>query len=132
MDIRTATGLAPVADHSGTATTYYLVQRDSLKEETDGNHLEYVCEFHVAEGRKLEPHFHDNHEFFYVLSGSGRMQIAEEETAVGPGTLIRIPRNAVHTMWPDDGDRLHVFCFGLSFNKSGSHYQAVQTNPASS
>ena len=49
-----------------------------------------------GEAPPLHAH-HDTEQVFYVLSGSGELQIGAapgERFPVGPGDLVRIPRNA--------------------------------------
>src|ERR1043166_9509483 len=91
MDIRNAK-VEPVIEHGGTCRSYFLVGKETMRDATEGSYLEFVCEFEIAAGSRLEPHYHDSHEFYYVLSGRGMMTIAEESRPVQPGDLIHIPR----------------------------------------
>jgi quercetin dioxygenase-like cupin family protein len=74
----------------------------SAYEETKGTYLVAVEEFWLDPGVRAEPHFHDTHEFSYILEGSTTVQ---EARICGPGDFIRIPRNAVHTA-PAGKDRV--------------------------
>jgi quercetin dioxygenase-like cupin family protein len=127
VDIRTVEGRPAIPDHSGSASAWYMIERNELQTETEETHLEYVCEFEIAAGRKLERHYHNNFEFFYVLTGEGAMEIEGEEQAVGPGSLIKIGPNQVHSIWSTvEGEPIRCFCFGLNLEKDGtSGYQAA-------
>jgi quercetin dioxygenase-like cupin family protein len=122
MDVRSRADREGRPDHHGTATSWYLVDRDELKAETDGTHLEYVTEFEIRGGGVLEPHYHNNFEWFYVLEGEGTMIIEGEEREVGPGALIAIGPNAVHSLRPRGDAGIHCLCWGLNLSKDGSRY----------
>jgi len=68
MDIR-STQIEPTIEHGGTCRTYLMVPKESMRRETLGSYLEYVAEFELAPGSKLEPHYHDTDEFYYLLRG---------------------------------------------------------------
>lgn len=130
MDVRTVEGCEPRSDHHGTATSWYLVDRDELKEQTQGTHLEYVTEFKVQAGARLEPHYHNNFEWFYVLDGHGTMTIEDEAREVAPGALIAIGPNQVHSLAPDGDEPIHCLCWGLNLSPDGSRYHEPE-RPAS-
>jgi mannose-6-phosphate isomerase-like protein (cupin superfamily) len=52
----------------------------------------------VRPGESTTPHSHDEEETFVVISGTGMMQIADEQAEVGPGDVIYLPRNTHHTI----------------------------------
>jgi mannose-6-phosphate isomerase-like protein (cupin superfamily) len=54
----------------------------------------------VAGGGLVDPHSHPTHEFYYIISGRGIMKIGDEEREVAQGDLVRIPPDAVHSIWP--------------------------------
>jgi quercetin dioxygenase-like cupin family protein len=122
MDIRRIDNREARGDHHGTASAWYMFDRDEFKEQTADTHLEYIVEFEVAAGGQLEPHFHNNWEWFYVTRGEGTMIIADEEARVSPGSLITIGPNAVHSLVPLNDEPIHCFCFGLNLSKDGSGY----------
>jgi mannose-6-phosphate isomerase-like protein (cupin superfamily) len=44
------------------------------------------------------PHVHDQlHDMFFVLEGSIKMRLGDEELDVGPGTFVCVPPGVVHT-----------------------------------
>ena len=63
------------------------VNQCSLAEET------------LPPGRSVTPHHHQVlEEVYYLLSGSGRMRVGDEEREVGAGDAIYIPRGTPHTL----------------------------------
>jgi quercetin dioxygenase-like cupin family protein len=119
VDVRNAK-VEPTLEHGGTCQTFFLVPKESLRAATHGSYLEFVCEFEIAAGARLEPHKHDSHEFYYVLAGRALMQIEREKREVSPGDLIYIPPNAVHTIAPTDaGKPVRALAFAASFMPPG-------------
>ena len=118
MDIRNAR-IEPVIEHGGTCCSYFLVGKESMRQETQGSYLEFICEFEIAPGSRLKPHYHDSHEFYYVLSGTGTMTIERETRPVQPGDLIHIPRNAVHSIAPNGLEPIRSLAFAASFMPPG-------------
>jgi mannose-6-phosphate isomerase-like protein (cupin superfamily) len=53
---------------------------------------------HLVAIRKAEiPHRHDRHDLLVVmLRGHGRMRLGAEERPVGEGSILYVPRGAVH------------------------------------
>ena len=109
----------PTIEHGGTCHTYFMVPKEALRAETDGSYLEYVAEFEIAEGSHLEPHRHNTHEFYYVLTGKATMQIGREKREVVPGDLIHIPANEVHSIAPVPGSSVRCLAFAASFLPPG-------------
>jgi mannose-6-phosphate isomerase-like protein (cupin superfamily) len=60
------------------------------------------------------PHEHPTHEFYFVMSGRGIMIVADEERPVGPGDLVYIPPDTVHSLRPTGGGAIHCFCFAVA------------------
>jgi mannose-6-phosphate isomerase-like protein (cupin superfamily) len=48
-----------------------------------------------------------------VMSGRGVMTVDEEERPVGPGDLVYIPPDQVHSLRPVGGGAIHCFCFAV-------------------
>jgi quercetin dioxygenase-like cupin family protein len=84
----------------------------------------------LSAGAVLEPHYHNNFEWFYVLRGEGTMIIEDEEQDVAPGSLITIGPNLVHSLKPHGDQPIHCFCFGLNLSKDGSAYFEPETTTA--
>jgi quercetin dioxygenase-like cupin family protein len=120
VDVRNAK-IEPTVEHEGTCLTYFMVPKESMRNETDGSYLEYVSEFELVPGARLEPHYHDTHEFFYLLEGNATMQIEAETQEVAPGDLVHIPRKATHSIWPTDPEQgFRALAFAVSFQPPGA------------
>jgi quercetin dioxygenase-like cupin family protein len=91
-----------------------MVESREMKDLTDGGFLELVNEFEVAGGGAVEPHSHPTHEFYYVMSGRGIMDIEGDQREIGQGDLVHIPPDKVHTLRPvSDNAAIHCFCFAV-------------------
>jgi len=100
MDVRSIEAKAPRIEHEGTTIVWWMYDALEAFDQTTGGHLELVSEFEVAGGGAVHPHAHPTHEYYYVLSGRGIMTIAGETREVGPGDLVSIPPDAVHSLAP--------------------------------
>jgi quercetin dioxygenase-like cupin family protein len=80
--------------------TSTLVRNQSLAEAT------------LAPGQATERHYHaESEEIYYVLDGSGTMELDGEEREVAPGDAILIPPGARHTITAGpDGARFLCCC----------------------
>jgi len=114
MDVRSITTVEAEVEHNGTVPVWYLVHPREMKQITDGGYLELVNEFEVAAGGAVFPHTHPTHEFYFVMSGRGVMTIDGEDRDVGPGDLIYIPPDMVHSLAPTGGGAIHCFCFAVA------------------
>lgn len=114
MDVRSITQVPPQVEHNGTVPVWWLVRPREMKELTEGGYLELVSEFEVAGGGMVDPHSHPTHEFYYVTAGRGIMRIGDEEREIGPGDLVHIPPDAVHSLRPVTPNApIHCFCFAV-------------------
>jgi quercetin dioxygenase-like cupin family protein len=119
MDVRNA-NVEPIIEHHGTCRTFFLHEKESLREVTMGSYLEFVCEFEIAAGSQLDPHRHNTLEFYYILKGNAVMQIEHEKREVRAGDIVCIPPNAVHSIRPVDKDHgIRVLAFAASFLPPG-------------
>ncbi len=100
MDVRSIEDVEPVIEHNGTVPVWWLVNPREMFDITKGGHLELVSEFEVAGGGLVDPHEHPTHEFYYVTSGRGIMNIAEEFTGYSRdralATTARIEATMAH------------------------------------
>lgn len=114
MDVRSIEDVAPVVEHSGTVPVWWLVSPRELRDATEGGFLELVSEFEVAGGGLVDPHSHPTHEFYYVTSGRGIMEIEGEAREIAQGDLVHIPPDALHSLRPvSDNASIHCFCFAI-------------------
>jgi quercetin dioxygenase-like cupin family protein len=128
MDVRNAK-IQPTIEHGGTCKTFFMFPKESIREATEGSYLEYVSEFEIAPGTHLEPHKHNTHEFFYILSGRALMQIGHEKCEVVPGDLIHIPPHAVHSIAPlGTNEPMRALAFAASFMPQGG--SGTEAEPA--
>ena len=75
-------------------------------------------EFLVAPNTFIEPHYHDSHEFYYVLTGSATMRVGEEVAEVRPGDLIYTPPNVPHSIYAHHSG-VRCFAFAAAFTPRG-------------
>jgi quercetin dioxygenase-like cupin family protein len=121
MDVRSIEDVEPVVEHNGTVPVWWLFKSREMKEITDGGFLELVNEFEVAGGGYVHPHSHPTHEFYYVTSGRGIMEIAGETREIRQGDLVHIPPNAIHSLRPiSDNASIHCFCFAVAEPGAGA------------
>jgi mannose-6-phosphate isomerase-like protein (cupin superfamily) len=70
-----------------------------------------LAEATLPPGTATEAHFHPvTEEIYYILRGSGRMQIGDQARAVGPGDAVAIPPGAAHRIRNVGADDLIFLC----------------------
>jgi len=71
-----------------------------------------LAEATLAPGQTTQRHYHrESEELYYLLDGSGRMEIDGETAEVGPGDAILIPPGAWHQIHAGaDGARFLCCC----------------------
>jgi len=68
-----------------------------------------LAEATVQAGASTQRHYHRlSEEFYFILEGTGRMDIDGETRAVGPGDAILIPAGTWHTITA--AERLRFLC----------------------
>jgi quercetin dioxygenase-like cupin family protein len=100
MDVRSIEQVPASPEHQGTVPVWWLIKPREMREETLGGHLELISEFEVLGGGEVHPHKHPTFEFYYILAGRGLMIIEDETRVIGPGDLVKIPPNALHSLKP--------------------------------
>jgi quercetin dioxygenase-like cupin family protein len=129
MDVRNA-NVEPTVEHGGTCLSYFMFPKESFREDTEGSHLEFIGEFELEPGRRLQPHFHDSHEFYYLLAGEAVMQVEAEEQVLRPGDMVHIPRNAVHSIRSASAtEPIRALAFAMSFEPVGATYTDAELPP---
>jgi quercetin dioxygenase-like cupin family protein len=116
MDVRSATHTQPITLHE-TVTVHSLIPKYELHDETEGTYLEFFDVFEVAPGRKIEPHHHNTHEWYFVLSGRLIVQVEDEARRLVPGDLVHIPPNARHSAWTEGEERVRAVAFACSYQE---------------
>lgn len=67
-----------------------------LIEEKDGA----AAEVHHLEITDAKLHYHERtDEIYYVIDGSGRMQLDDQEIELQPGVVVYVPRGVKHKAW---------------------------------
>jgi len=62
------------------------------------------CSLHVTEIRDSVRHYHrDTAEVYYILEGTGKIELDGDWHAVGPGTTIHIPPGTRHRLVSEAG-----------------------------
>lgn len=80
------------------------------------------CSLHVTRIRDSVRHYHaDTTEVYYVLEGSGRMELNGEWFDVRPGSVIRIDAGTRHRLVADDEVTTLVVAMP-AFNPADEHF----------
>src|SRR5580765_4998743 len=114
VDIRSAARVEAETAHRESIHVWWLVRPRELEAQTAGGFLELVSEFDVQPGGEVAPHSHPTHEWYYVLSGTGEMEIEDAEQAVAPGDLVYIPPGRVHSLRPTGDGAIRCLCFAIA------------------
>lgn len=68
------------------------------------------CSFHITEIRDSVRHYHRRTaEVYYVLEGTGRLELNDDVVHVEPGTVVTIEPGTRHRLVSPDGVRTIVF-----------------------
>lgn len=72
-----------------------------------------ACVIRIAPGERVRPaHSHPNgEEVIYIVTGTGRVLVDGEVTAVRPGTTVLFPQAKVHMVHNTGPDEMKVVCF---------------------
>lgn len=72
-----------------------------------------ACVIRIAPGDRVRPaHSHPNgEEVIYIISGSGRVLVDGEVTAIRPGSTVLFPRGKVHMVHNTSDAEMKVVCF---------------------
>ncbi|MBU4143093.1 cupin domain-containing protein [Patescibacteria group bacterium] len=73
----------------------------------DGQRIK-VALYHKDAVTASDYHQHDHEQFIYVLEGKLRARVGEEERVVGPGVVIHIPPEIMHSTGAE-GDQGAVY-----------------------
>ena len=70
-----------------------------------------LAEARLPPERSTTPHYHPvTEEIYYILYGTGLMQVGQEQRQVGPGDAIAIPPGALHQITNTGPDTLRFLC----------------------
>lgn len=105
MDVRQIATVPAFTTKDGSEIRELLAHRNSVIRKQS------LAEARIAPGQSTAAHYHPvTEEIYYILEGSGRMQIGEEVCNVGPGDAIAIPPGAVHTITNIGQETLKLLC----------------------
>ncbi|HZD36877.1 MAG TPA: dimethylsulfonioproprionate lyase family protein [Nitrososphaeraceae archaeon] len=80
--------------------------------------ITYVSLAKLQPNLSYEPHQHEDHEeIYYIISGTGRIKIGNEEAHFRDGDIVYIPVNTVHSITNDGKDMVNFLAFGGSLEK---------------
>ncbi len=75
--------------------------------------ITYVSLAKLQPSLSYEPHDHQDHEeLYYIISGSGYIEIDGETTRFRDGDIIYIPEKAVHSISNDGSGMVEFLAFG--------------------
>ncbi len=70
-----------------------------------------LAEARLPPGGSTTPHYHpQTEEIYYLLEGTGRMRLGDEERDVGPGDAIAIPPGQIHQITNTGDTVLRFLC----------------------
>lgn len=97
---------------------------------SDEIHRSASSSLHLVQFRgSMKAHFHKRHEeTAFLVRGKGVMDIAGERTAIGPGTLMRIPAGFVHS-FQAEGEELCLVLVSFSPPFDGEDRVFVEITP---
>jgi mannose-6-phosphate isomerase-like protein (cupin superfamily) len=105
MDIRNIQQVLAFQTADGSEIRELLAHRNSCI------HKQSLAEARLAPGQATTPHYHPVvEEIYYILEGTGRMQLGNEVAEVGPGDAIAIPPGMIHTIENTGDQTLKFLC----------------------
>ena len=105
MDIVNIDRAAPFVTKDGSEIRELLAHRNSCIRNQS------LAEARLPVGGATTPHSHAiAEEIYYILEGRGRMRVAAETQAVGPGDAIAIPPGAEHQIVNTGETTLRFLC----------------------
>jgi mannose-6-phosphate isomerase-like protein (cupin superfamily) len=105
MDVRNLQAAESFTTKDGSEIRELLAHRNSSIRNQS------LAEARLPAGATTTLHYHpQSEEIYYVLRGTGRMRIAHETTAVGPGDAIAIPPGLRHQITNTGQEPLVFLC----------------------
>lgn len=84
------------------------INHQTLCDVTQGCRSMEIWQQTVAPGAATPVHRHDCEEAIIVLSGSGKLIIADQEQNFGPNSTLYIPANAIHQLINSGDEEMHL------------------------
>jgi len=105
VDIRNIDQVAAFTTKDGSEIRELLAHRNSCIRKQS------LAEARLPAGAATTPHVHPvTEEIYYILAGTGRMQVGDEVCDVGRGDAIAIPPGAEHQICNTGADVLRFLC----------------------
>src|SRR4030095_13429691 len=105
MNIRNIASVPAFTTKDGSEIRELLAHRNSCIRKQS------LAEARLPPGGQTTPHYHPRtEEIYYLLEGSGRMQIGAETRDVAAGDAIAIPPGAIHTITNTGAGTLKFLC----------------------
>ena len=75
--------------------------------------ITYVSYAKLQPHHSYEPHHHADHEeVYYIINGTGKIKMGNEETGLRDGDIIYIPENTTHSIINDGEETIDFLAFG--------------------
>jgi mannose-6-phosphate isomerase-like protein (cupin superfamily) len=75
--------------------------------------ITYVSYAKLQPRLSYEPHHHDDHEeVYYIINGTGKIKIGNEQAPLRDGDIIYIPENTTHSIINDGEEMIDFLAFG--------------------
>jgi mannose-6-phosphate isomerase-like protein (cupin superfamily) len=105
MDIRALSAATPFTTADGSTI------RELCGLPTGGTSLQSLAEATLEPGQATERHYHAQaEEIYFVLAGSGQMELDGESAEVGPGDAVPIPPRGRHQIRNTGSEPLRFLC----------------------
>lgn len=105
MDVKNIAEVPSFTTKDGSEIRELLAHRNSVIANQS------LAEARLPPGGSTEAHYHPKcEEIYYILEGTGRMQIGADIREVGPGDAIAIPPGARHQITNTSGSVLKFLC----------------------
>ena len=105
MEIRSLAQAEPFTTKDGSTI------RELLGLPTSSARNQSLAEATLPAGGATERHYHrESEEIYYLVEGSGEMELDGERRRVGPGDAILIPPGAWHQIRADESGELRFLC----------------------
>lgn len=92
----------PVYRFENLAEVHHNPKLSSGYGETIKGDRMYFCHRIWPARTRAEPHYHPCEQFIYILKGRQHFVIDGEEFDVGPGDVVHVPSNVVHSTTTED------------------------------
>ncbi len=105
MDVHSIDEITPFVTKDGSEIRELLAYRNSCIRNQS------LAEARLPPGGSTLPHYHvETEEIYYILDGTGQMQVGDDVRQVGPGDAIAIPPGASHTLVNTGDSVLKLLC----------------------